>query len=103
MASASAVDPQSLNLFAYVTNNPVDFVDPSGLDDETEEDSIIIITREPYWLKAVKSGGGASGVTAVANVARITVERKESVEVFRRIVHHVKIWRGVLKKLLRNG
>ncbi len=31
MASASIGDPQSLNLFAYVTNNPVDFVDPSGL------------------------------------------------------------------------
>ncbi len=31
MASASIGDPQSLNLFVYVTNNPVDFVDPSGL------------------------------------------------------------------------
>jgi RHS repeat-associated protein len=25
-------NPQSLNLFAYVENNPVDYVDPSGLD-----------------------------------------------------------------------
>ncbi len=31
MASASIGDPQSLNLFAYTQNNPVDFVDPSGL------------------------------------------------------------------------
>ncbi len=31
MASASIGDPQSLNLFAYVTNNLVDFVDLSGL------------------------------------------------------------------------
>ncbi|MFV0388657.1 MAG: RHS repeat-associated core domain-containing protein [Pyrinomonadaceae bacterium] len=31
MASASIGDPQSLNLFAYTQNNPIDFVDPSGL------------------------------------------------------------------------
>ncbi|MFV0387187.1 MAG: RHS repeat-associated core domain-containing protein [Pyrinomonadaceae bacterium] len=30
MASARIGNPQSLNLFAYVQNNPVDFVDPSG-------------------------------------------------------------------------
>ncbi len=30
MASASIGDPQSLNLFAYVTNNPVDLVAPRG-------------------------------------------------------------------------
>ena len=32
MASASVGDPQSLNLFAYTQNNPVDFTDPNGLD-----------------------------------------------------------------------
>ncbi len=32
MASASIGDPQSLNLFAYVGNNPVDFVDSIGLE-----------------------------------------------------------------------
>jgi len=32
MASASIGDPQSLNLFAYVENDPIGFVDPSGLD-----------------------------------------------------------------------
>ena len=32
MASASIGDPQSMNMFAYVQNNPVDFTDPSGLD-----------------------------------------------------------------------
>ncbi len=36
MGSASIGDPQSLNLFAYVTNNPADFADPSGLDDLPE-------------------------------------------------------------------
>ena len=31
MASASIGDPQSLNMYAYVQNNPIDFTDPSGL------------------------------------------------------------------------
>ncbi|MFV0389284.1 MAG: RHS repeat-associated core domain-containing protein [Pyrinomonadaceae bacterium] len=36
MASASIGDPQSLNLFAYVQNDPVGFVDPNGLNKEAE-------------------------------------------------------------------
>ena len=31
MDSASIGDPQSLNMYAYVKNNPIDFVDPTGL------------------------------------------------------------------------
>ena len=31
MSSASIGNPQSLNMYAYVENNPIDFVDPSGL------------------------------------------------------------------------
>ncbi len=73
MASASIGDPQSLNLFAYVGNNPVDFVDPSGLEtynctvteyrygfSQTEEGA-------QYWyswqceLEQSKGSGGGSG------------------------------------------
>ena len=32
MASTELVDPQSMNLFAYTQNNPVDFVDQNGLE-----------------------------------------------------------------------
>ncbi len=44
MASASIGNPQSLNLFAYVQNNPIDFVDPTGLDEE-----IIYIDAKPAY------------------------------------------------------
>jgi uncharacterized protein RhaS with RHS repeats len=30
--ASSLGSPQSLNLYAYVENNPIDFVDPSGLN-----------------------------------------------------------------------
>lgn len=32
--SYDLIDPQSFNRYAYVQNDPVNFVDPSGLDDE---------------------------------------------------------------------
>ena len=31
MASVDLTDPQSLNLYTYARNNPIDLVDPSGL------------------------------------------------------------------------
>jgi len=36
--SYSLTDPQSFNRYAYVQNDPVNFVDPTGLDDCTEFD-----------------------------------------------------------------
>jgi len=46
--SYSLTDPQSFNRYSYTQNDPVNFVDPSGLDD----DVIVINHREPYWNAA---------------------------------------------------
>jgi RHS repeat-associated protein len=60
MASASIGDPQSLNLFAYVTNNPIDFVDPSGLDNEWIVDVPIDFGDDDDWGGGGGRGGGYS-------------------------------------------
>jgi murein DD-endopeptidase MepM/ murein hydrolase activator NlpD len=44
MGAVDIGDPQSLNLFAYVQNNPIDFVDPSGL-------FMIAPRRQQSWLE----------------------------------------------------
>lgn len=45
-ASASIVNPQSFNRYAYVENQPTNFIDPNGLN---EEAPIRIHTRAPFW------------------------------------------------------
>ena len=64
MAAASIGNPQSLNMDAYVQNNPIDFVDPSGLNQEAP---ILRIETWTYsndsfarfiWFVLFGSGGG---------------------------------------------
>jgi len=75
MASASIGNPQSLNMFAYTQNNPVDFADPSGLQlrhvDVSQglacvlkEDGVFHCTEyiNRYWYDdGVGSGSGSGG------------------------------------------
>ncbi len=54
MAAAEIGNPQSFNMYAYVENNPIDFVDPRGLD---EEEPFLIIEE---WTHRI-TGGGSRG------------------------------------------
>jgi hypothetical protein len=61
--SYNVTDPQSLNRYAYVQNDPVNFVDPSGLDDDPYAGlefggTLTTNSSAPYWNWG---GGGAGG------------------------------------------
>ncbi|MBL1770924.1 hypothetical protein ELE26_30525, partial [Klebsiella pneumoniae] len=47
--SYDLTDPQSFNRYAYVRNDPVNYVDPTGLVSD-EEEVIRIETRAPRWV-----------------------------------------------------
>ncbi len=82
MASASIGDPQSLNLFAYVTNNPVDFVDPSGTNisssiggcpaefDYATCRALNAISGNPHGRFGVDRGGFPSGTLTIGVLFR---------------------------------
>src|SRR6266536_4631847 len=51
--------PQSFNHYAYVQNDPVNFIDPSGLD----PDVIRFYTRAPFWSNDPTGGAMLAAVT----------------------------------------
>ncbi len=66
--SYNLTDPQSFNRYSYPQNDPVNFVDPSGLDDDPPEgwpDDLVttewIYTSAPYWPGS-GFGGGEMGL-----------------------------------------
>jgi RHS repeat-associated protein len=65
--SYNLADPQSLNRYSYVENDPVNFVDPSGLTDEKGQDDCadnpggvcnINYEDDPFDLSDLLPGGG---------------------------------------------
>src|SRR5229473_938098 len=66
--SYNLTDPQSFNRYSYPQNDPVNFVDPSGLDDDPPggwPDDLVttewIYTSAPYWPGS-GFGGGEMGL-----------------------------------------
>jgi len=61
-SSYSMTDPQSFNRYAYTQNDPVNFVDPTGLDGVWVTDPA---TGQPYFISGLTAGvtiiGGLNG------------------------------------------
>jgi RHS repeat-associated protein len=51
-------NPQSFNRYAYVQNDPVNYIDPLGLDDEGGLGSIAALGIGPYGTVTVNADGG---------------------------------------------
>ena len=80
MASASIGNPQSMNMFAYVENDPIGFVDPSGLDIINPDDPIDITPKEGSNCTIMEGGVAVDGKIGSDGRCRILIG-EESVEV----------------------
>jgi len=74
-------NPQSFNRYAYVQNDPVNYIDPLGLDDEGGLGSIAALGIGPYGTVTVNAdggfidGGGGSGGGGEVTMALLPLGR----------------------------
>jgi RHS repeat-associated protein len=64
--SYNLLDPQSLNRYSYVQNDPVNFVDPTGLDGIDDDDVYYVYTRGKPWRFSGRGGSLFNGIDQAA-------------------------------------
>ena len=68
LGSMDVTNPQSMNRYAYVVNNPLNLIDPLGLDDQTVTSLIgncLVTTTFEYQYQVVGPGLGHAGWVGV--------------------------------------
>ncbi|HEY2496730.1 MAG TPA: RHS repeat-associated core domain-containing protein [Candidatus Angelobacter sp.] len=63
LGSINITNPQSLNRYAYVTNNPMNLVDPSGMDDDLCDDAANSCRWDSNGLEPLDPPGGPNDCT----------------------------------------
>jgi RHS repeat-associated protein len=90
METKRLADPQSLNLYAYVRNSPLIYVDPNGERFRGEDDEEVVIRRtkvdgKKVWV--IKSGNASADLKKLVALINSSGSRKAS-EMFGRLNKH---------------
>jgi RHS repeat-associated protein len=74
LASAEVGDPQTWNRYSYVSNKPLNRVDPSGMDDCTIEKPCVQVPESEWLTVGPVVNGGTVTVTDTATPISTTTD-----------------------------